>query len=113
MKHSLIAGCFLLLGAAVLSAQNPAQPSKVVPKLEPVAETKLLMEGLAFPNFKALEKHLRQKPEDVQVWTFARGQALLVAETANLLMLRPPKNQGQAEWFDRAMQLRSSANQLA
>ena len=55
---------------------------------------------------------VKQKPADAQAWTFARGQALLIAETANLLMLRPPKNEGEASWFARAMDLRSAAAQL-
>ena len=91
----------------------PQQPAKVQPKLEPVAETRLLMEGLAHSNFRGLERLLAEKPGEVKQWTFARGQALLIAETANLLMLRPPKSQGQAVWFDRAMELRTSAKQLA
>lgn len=114
MNRSVLAGLALLLLAAVLAAQPPGQPGKVMPKLEPVAETKLLMEGLAHPNFRSLEKLLKQKPAEAQAWTFARGQALLIAETANLLMLRPPKDkQGQAVWFERTMQLRTAANQLA
>src|SRR5262249_9620474 len=56
---------------------------------------------------------LKQKPAEDQAWTFARGQALLLAETANLLMLRPPKNEGESTWFERAMELRSAAVQLA
>jgi hypothetical protein len=84
-----------------------------VPKLEPVAETRLLMEGLAHANFRGLERLLRQKPAEAEAWTFARGQALLVAETANLLMLRPPRNQGEQVWLERATDLRSTAAQLA
>ena len=84
-----------------------------MPKLEPVAETKLLMEGLAHANFKGLERILTQKPDDNQTWTFARGQALLVAETANLLMLRPPQKEGQSVWFEKAMGLRARAVDLA
>ena len=61
---------------------------------------------------QCMERLLRQKPADVQSWTFARGQALLIAETANLLMLRPPRNQGQATWFDRAMDLRKAATEV-
>jgi hypothetical protein len=91
----------------------PQQPAKVQPKLEPIAETRLLMEGLAHPNFRGVERWLTEKPADVKAWTFARGQALLIAETGNLLMLRPPKSQGQAVWFDRAMELRNVAQQLA
>src|SRR5581483_8687125 len=83
---------------------------KVQPKLEAIAETRLLMEGLAQANFKGLERLLAQKPSDAQSWTFARGQALLIAETANLLMLRPPRNQGEPVWFERAMDLRKQAS---
>jgi hypothetical protein len=113
MKPSILAGLFILAGSAVLYAAPQSSTGKIVPKLEPVAETKLLMEGLANPNYRGLERLLKQKPADDQTWTFARGQALLIAETANLLMIRPPKNQGQPIWFDAAMQLRASANQIA
>ena len=87
--------------------------AKVTPRLEAVAETKLIMEGLAHTNFRGLERLLTDRPTEVKAWTFARGQALLLAETANLLMLRPPKNQGQAVWFDRAMALRTTTKELA
>ena len=98
MSHSMMA--LVLLGGLALSQSGHAQPApKVAPKLEPVAETKLLMEGLAHANFKGLERILTQKPADAQTWTFARGQALLVAETANLLMMRPPQKEGQSVGF--------------
>jgi cytochrome c553 len=103
----------LLLGAAVAPGLGQNTGTKVVPKLEPVAETRLLMEGLAQPNFRGLERSLNKKPLDDASWVFARGQALLIAETANLLMLRPPKNQGEAVWFERSMQMRGQALQLA
>src|SRR5262245_49344799 len=86
---------------------------KIVPKLEAIAETKLLMEGLAHANFRGLDRLLQKKPDDPQAWVFARGQALLIAETANLLMLRPPKKEGQPAWFERATELRSTATKLA
>jgi len=105
------AGVFLIL--AGLPGHGQPTGTKVTPKLEPIAETKLLMEGLAHANFRGMERLLTEKPADAQTWTFARGQALLVAETANLLMLRPPKNQGQPVWFERAADLRKQAAQLA
>jgi hypothetical protein len=122
-KHT-IAVCALVTLAGILvlvwpgRSQNPPAPSmqlggKITPKLEPVAETKLLMEGLLHPNFRGLAKLFHQKAPDGQAWTFGRGQALLIAEGANLLMLRPPKNQGQQAWFERAMELRGLATQLA
>ncbi|MBI3824019.1 MAG: cytochrome c [Planctomycetes bacterium] len=86
-----------------------SQTGKVVPKLEPIAETRLLMEAIAHANFRGLERNLTKKEIDEQSWVFARGQALLIAETANLLMLRPPKNQGEAVWFERSMDLRKQA----
>ena len=86
---------------------------KVMPKLEPVAETRLLMEALAHANFRGLERNLTKNPIDDQAWVFARGQALLIAETANLLMLRPPKNKGETAWMERSMEMRNSAMQLA
>jgi hypothetical protein len=81
------------------------------PRLVPVAETRLLMEGLAQANFRGLERLLREKPDD-EGWVFARGQALLIAETGNLLMLRPPRNPGEKAWLDRAGDLRTAASQL-
>jgi hypothetical protein len=106
---------------AILAGGPPAAPGqagprpagKFTPKLEPLAETKLLMEGLAHPNFRGMEKLLQKKPGDAQAWAFLRGQALLVAETGNLLMLRPPRNPGQSPWMERATDLRTQAVKLA
>src|SRR5205085_9660091 len=45
---------------------------------------------------------------------FARGQALLLAETGNLLLIRPPRTpDGQDAWLDRAADLREAATKLA
>ena len=92
----------------------PAQPTtRVTPRLAAVAETKLLMEGMLQPNFHGLEGLLKEKPASDEAWRFARGQALLIAETGNLLLLRPPHNQGRDTWQQLAMDLRSSATNLA
>lgn len=107
---------WLVLAAALLTAAPAAPqvpPRKPAPRLEPVAETRLLMEGLNQSNFRGLEKLLKQKPADVEAWTFARGQALLLAETGNLLMLRPPRNPGETVWLERAADLRETATALA
>jgi hypothetical protein len=112
-RRVLLALGICALTAWPLASQNPPAESKFTPKLEPIAETKLLMEGLIHANYRGLERILNQRAPDAQGWTFARGQALLIAEGANLLMLRPPKNQGQQAWFERSMELRSLASQLA
>jgi hypothetical protein len=102
------------------AAQTARQPERLpqpaprfTPKFEALAETRLLMEGLAQPNYRALEEHLQRKPADVDTWAFARGQALLVAETGNLLLLRPPRNQGRDTWMKQAMDMRQAAGTLA
>src|SRR5689334_410938 len=108
------AGVLLSVGCLWLGAATVATPqTKVTPKLEPYAETKLLMEGLALANFRGLDKILSERPKEATTWTFARGQALLLAETGNLLMLRPPRNQGEPVWFQRAADFRTAAVQLA
>jgi hypothetical protein len=83
------------------------------PRLTPVAETKLVMEGVALANYQGIDKNLKQKPEDAETWKFVRGQALIVAESGNLLMIRPPKNDGQTVWMQRASDLREAAATLA
>lgn len=102
--------------ALVLLAVAPAVPQVVLqsaPRLEPVAETKLLMEGLNLPNYQALQRNLKQQPADTETWVYVRGQALLIAECGNLLLVRPPRNAGQAVWLDRAADLRTAATRLA
>ena len=107
-------GAVVTLAAVMLAQAGHAQQSvKVTPRLEAIAETKLLMNGLAHANFKGLERLLTRPPGDDQAWTFARGQALLLAETGNLLMLRPPRNSSENLWFERAMAFRAQAVQLA
>jgi hypothetical protein len=72
------------------------------------------MEGLANPNLLGLGKILSEKPADSEAWRFARGQALLVAETGNLLLLRPPQSEsGQETWMKYATELRDSGATLA
>ncbi len=93
---------------------QPQPPgTKIKPSLKPIAETRLLMEGLVNVNYRGLEKLLKAEPASVEAWTFARGQALIIAESSNLLMLRPPKGEAQDIWFDWAMSLRAAATQLA
>jgi hypothetical protein len=108
---------FVALAAVCLflsSAHSQPGKGKIVPKLEPVAETKLLMEGIADPNTRALGKLLAAKPKEAEAWTFARGQALLLGELGNLLMMRPPKTKaGEESWMTHAAELRDSATALA
>lgn len=107
---ALGAGLLLIGPAAPQSPQK--ERGRAAPKLEPVAETRLLMEGLNQSNFRGLERLLKERPADAETWAFARGQALLIAETGNLLLLRPPRR-GQDAWMDRAAELREAATAVA
>jgi hypothetical protein len=109
-RFFIVVGAVLLCGGAGW-VQQPV--SYRPPKLEPLAETRLVMEGIAQANFRGLEKHLREQPADVETWTYVRGQALLVAETGNLLMIRPPRNPSERVWMERAMEMREAATLLA
>ncbi len=118
MNRAFLALSSLAALAGIAAFWSPAlsqsrPQAKFTPKLEPIAETKLIMEGLAHANFRGLERILAEKPAEEKSWIFARGQALLIAESANLLMLRPPKKEGQTAWFERATDLRNQATQLA
>lgn len=105
----------LAVGIPSLALSQPDVPlsSRAQPKLVAVAETKLLMEAMAMPNYKGFERLLKGKPDDTEAWVFARGQSLLLAETANLLLLRPPTNQGKDAWNKSAIELREAATRLA
>lgn len=109
----LAATAILGVSAPVLPQIGPRPAPRVAPRLEPVAETRLLMEGLAHANFRGLERQLAERPREGENWTFARGQALLIAETANLLLIRPPRGNGQEVWMERATDLRDVATTLA
>lgn len=123
MNRLLLLLLALLLSAPLLAqSPRPSGPAQIFtpprpltsPKLEAVAETKLLMEGMTNANYRGLDRLLKQRPADVETWVFGRGQALLIAESANLLLLRPPRNaQGERAWMQLATDLREDATSLA
>ena len=103
------AGCLFV----PLAQSQPTTKGKGEYRLEAVAETKLLMEGLAGPNLRGLGKILADKPADAEAWGFARGQALILAETGNLLLLRPPRSAGGEDlWMKHATELRDAGTAL-
>jgi len=94
-------------------APPPATAPAYTPKLVPVADNKLVMEGMTNANFLGLEKILKSDAVDDDSWIFARGQAILIAESGNLLMMRPPNNPTQQTWLKSAEEMRDLASQLA
>ncbi len=116
LRAGLLLAAMLLLAQGPGAAQDRGAPKPVppfTPRFEALAETKLLMEGLALPNYRGVERLLKGKAPDVESWAFARGQALLMAETGNLLLLRPPRNSGRDTWMRLAMGMRDKAGELA
>src|SRR5579864_188016 len=55
---------------------QPQQQSRLVP----LAETRVLMDGINWPNFIALERELKRRPRDDRSWLAVRDHALLIAE---------------------------------
>jgi hypothetical protein len=125
---------FLLMTTATLLAVGPARPQAgddakrlqqspllpspeaklqvQQPRLVPLAETRVLMDGINWPNFIALEQGLKRPPRDDHSWLALRDHALLIAENGNLLLLRSPGKKSEA-WTDRAVALRTVAARLA
>jgi len=113
VRWRLSVGLAALLPLASFSqAPRPVTPAAAKTKLEAVADTHLLMEGLLQSNYRGLNRLLKEKPTDAETWAFARGQALLLGESGNLLMLRPPRNQGQEAWMQRSADLREAGARL-
>jgi hypothetical protein len=109
----LLAAGLALAAVAPVTPQAPRGRLRTEPRLEPVAETRLLMQAINMPNFQGLQRNLKDRPADADTWAYARGQALLIAENGNLLMLRPPRNEGEDLWMERATALRTTATRLA
>jgi hypothetical protein len=104
--------CAFMLVRSLTSAAQPPPNPRVLPRPEKVAETRLLMDALNQTNFEGLERLLHEKPATTDAWIFLRGQALLIAECGNLLMIRPP-TVGRAVWLDRCADLRTAAARVA
>jgi hypothetical protein len=100
-------------GQAGVRRTAPSVTPASTHRLVPFAETRLLMEGLTNANFLGLEKLLRSEQLDDEAWAFSRGQALLIAESGNLLLLRSPRDSRQETWMRLAGDMRDSAGQLA
>jgi len=109
----LFAGtCLCVLAGTVASQQ--ARKTDSSPRLEAIADTKLLMVGLAKSNMDGLGKTLKDRPADVEAWGYVRGQGLLIAETGNLLLMRPPKSrQAQDSWMIFSVAVRSLKKKIA
>ena len=81
--------CLVGLGAA---AQTP-KPAPAVPTaashgdVKAVASTRELMQALTIPMSETVFKAAAEPPADATAWEHVRGDALALAESANLLLI--------------------------
>lgn len=105
--------CVVVLGA-VLAGLAPrsmvADESKPGP--QPVDDSMHhFMEYVFEPNYKRLKPALAAEPADKAAWKAIKGDALTLAECANLLMLRAPE-EGAAGWQGLSAAVRSDGGEL-
>jgi hypothetical protein len=78
----------LLVGAAFAQA----------PTFQPVGTMSQLMVDVIYPASDAIFYAFREPPKNEHEWNILQGQALVVAETGNLLML-PSRARDQDKWM--------------
>jgi hypothetical protein len=92
----------LLAGAAVaqaLPAQQPAPDSVGGPR--PIGTISELMVHLIYPTSDAIFYILTRTPTSTAEWGALEGQALMLAESGNLLMM-PSRARGRDQWIQDA-----------
>lgn len=69
------------------------------------------MEYVFEPSYKRLKAAMAAEPSDKQAWKGIKGDALTLAECANLLAMRMPKENGYG-WKPFSLQVRGHGSQL-
>ena len=91
----------VLLAGAALAQALPAQQQPVsdsVGSPRPVGTMSELMVHLIYPTSNAIFYILTRTPTTTAEWGALEGQALMVAESANLLMM-PSRARGREQWM--------------
>lgn len=92
---------FVFLAGVAVSAQAPAASQAPAPERPPtrnVGSMSDLMVKIIYPASDALFYIESRTPKTDAEWTMLEGQALMVAESANLLML-PGRARDQKQWM--------------
>ena len=77
-----------MAGAGLLAMAAMAQePSPAPPAFQPVGTMKQLMIDIIYPASDAIFYVDREPPKNAKDWNDLRGQALMLAESGNLLMM--------------------------
>jgi hypothetical protein len=90
----LTVGLFLMAGAALAQAPTPAPPTT----FQPVGTMKQLMIDIIYPTSDAIFYVDREPPKNQRDWDVLRGQALMLAESGNLLMMEG-RARDQKNWI--------------
>jgi hypothetical protein len=101
-----IATLMLVACATLAEAQTPAKPASpsapaasAKPPIRNIGTMSDLMVKILYPTSDALFYIESRTPKTDSEWTTLEGQALMLAESANLLML-PGRARDQKQWMD-------------
>ena len=92
-------GSLLLAGALTGSVGLVAQPTEEpVPSYRPVGTMSELMAKIVYPTSDAIFYISVRTPSDEEGWNALQGQALMLAESANILMM-PSRARDRDQWM--------------
>lgn len=104
----IVSGTVFLSGASTRLARGgaPASDAAATDSIPgPVDNMHHFMEYVFEPAYKRLRTSLSTAPADKAAWKAVKGDALTLAEAANLLIRRAPKD-GRDQWIERATHVR-------
>ncbi len=87
-------GVRLIVGASLLAMAAIAQ----APTFQPVGNMSQLMIDIIYPTSDAIFYVDRDPPKNQHEWSLLRGQALMLAESGNLIMM-PGRARDQENWI--------------
>ncbi|MGQ0734226.1 MAG: hypothetical protein ACT4QD_11285 [Acidobacteriota bacterium] len=95
----VLAGLVLGAGVVAVASQAPAaQPSTPSPGIQRIGSMSELMVHLIYPTSDAVFYISSRTPKTGAEWATLEAQALMLAESANLLMM-PGRARDQAQWI--------------
>ena len=95
---AVIFGVFVCVTSTPLSSQAPQDPPPR-PPMRNVGSMSDLMAKFLYPAMDALFYIETRTPTTTAEWNLLEGQTVMIAESANLLML-PGRARDQAQWMD-------------
>jgi hypothetical protein len=100
----LVTGAAFLFGAALAQGPAPAPPSSQSAPFLRVGSMSQLMVDIIYPTSDAVFYIGREPPKTEKEWNDFRGQALMLAESGNLLMMEG-RARDQDQWMKDAKML--------